>query len=404
MIPLVDMQLGEIVFGGVGSGLYGMIVFVVLTVFIAGLMVGRTPELLGKKIERREVQFAILAASSDARALRSCRRPVAAVIPAGLATLNNGGPHGFSEILYAFTSTNANNGSAFAGLGPNLFYNLVTGDEHVLRTIRRLSFRCSRSGRLDGRKEVGAEGPGTFTTHSRGLRRSARRRHRYRRRPHVSPGGFARTNRRTSARSARENVLMLSQRRLDRRPKARSLLDRAILSRALTDSLKKLDPRCQARNPVMFVVEVGAAATTIFFVRDLAGRTGMAGFDFAIAAWLWFTVLFANFAEAVAEGRGKAQAETLRRTKSDTYARQIEGRRKRGTRRRQCAAQRRSVRRRGQRYRCGGRRRRRRRGDGRRVGNHRRVGSGDSRIGRRSQRRDRRHARTLRPDRRARYG
>ncbi|MBV8344552.1 MAG: potassium-transporting ATPase subunit KdpB [Candidatus Eremiobacteraeota bacterium] len=114
---------------------------------------------------------------------------------------------------------------------------------------------------------------------------------------------------------------MLSQRRLERRPKARSLFDRAILTRALWDSFKKLDPRWQARNPVMFVVEVGAAATTIFFVRDVASHTGSPGFDFAIAAWLWFTVIFANFAEAVAEGRGKAQAEALRRTKSDSYAR-----------------------------------------------------------------------------------
>ncbi|HEY6450564.1 MAG TPA: potassium-transporting ATPase subunit KdpB [Candidatus Cybelea sp.] len=114
---------------------------------------------------------------------------------------------------------------------------------------------------------------------------------------------------------------MLSQRRLERRPKARSLFDRAIITRALGDSFKKLDPRWQARNPVMFVVEVGAAATTIFFVRDILRHSGNPGFDFAIAAWLWFTVLFANFAEAVAEGRGKAQAETLRRTKSDAYAR-----------------------------------------------------------------------------------
>ena len=114
---------------------------------------------------------------------------------------------------------------------------------------------------------------------------------------------------------------MLSQRRLERRPKARSLFDRSILTRAFWDSFKKLDPRWQARNPVMFVVEVGAAATTIFFTRDLARHSGSPGFDFAIAAWLWFTVVFANFAEAVAEGRGKAQAETLRRTKSDTYAR-----------------------------------------------------------------------------------
>src|SRR5580704_4113458 len=114
---------------------------------------------------------------------------------------------------------------------------------------------------------------------------------------------------------------MLSQRRLERRPKARSLFDRSIIARAFGDSFKKLDPRWQARNPVMFVVEVGAAATSIFFVRDLVRHMGMSGFDFAIAAWLWSTVLFANFAEAVAEGRGKAQAEALRRTKSDTYAR-----------------------------------------------------------------------------------
>jgi K+-transporting ATPase ATPase B chain len=114
---------------------------------------------------------------------------------------------------------------------------------------------------------------------------------------------------------------MLSPRRLERRPQALSLFDRAILTRALRDSFKKLDPRWQARNPVMFVVEVGAAATTVFFLRDLAAHAASVGFDFAIAAWLWFTVLFANFAEAVAEGRGKAQAETLRRTKSDTYAR-----------------------------------------------------------------------------------
>jgi potassium-transporting ATPase ATP-binding subunit len=114
---------------------------------------------------------------------------------------------------------------------------------------------------------------------------------------------------------------MLSRRRLERRPKARSLFDRAIVSRAVRDSFLKLEPRWQARNPVMFVVEVGALATTIFFVRDVVKHTGSAGFDFAIAVWLWFTVLFANFAEAVAEGRGKAQADYLRRTKSDAMAR-----------------------------------------------------------------------------------
>ena len=115
---------------------------------------------------------------------------------------------------------------------------------------------------------------------------------------------------------------MLSQKRLERRPKSRSLFDREILGRALVDSFKKLDPRWMARNPVMFVCEVGALATLLFFVRDLISH-GPAGFDFAISIWLWFTVLFANFAEAVAEGRGKAQADALRKTRTETLAKLV---------------------------------------------------------------------------------
>ena len=164
LIPLVDMQLGEIVFGGVGSGLYGMIVFVVLTVFIAGLMVGRTPEYLGKKIERREVQFAILAALVTP-VLCLVPTSIAAILPTGLATLNNGGPHGFSEILYAFTSTNANNGSAFAGLGPNLFYNLMTGVNMMFGRFAVAVPALALAGALAGKKSV-PESSGTFTTHS----------------------------------------------------------------------------------------------------------------------------------------------------------------------------------------------------------------------------------------------
>jgi potassium-transporting ATPase potassium-binding subunit len=164
LVPLVNMQLGEIIFGGVGSGLYGMIVFVVLTVFIAGLMVGRTPEFLGKKVERREVQFAILAALVTP-VLCLVPTAIAAVIPAGLATLTNAGPHGFSEILYAFTSTNANNGSAFGGLGPNLFYNLTTGVNMMFGRFAVAIPALALAGALAGKKAV-PEGPGTFTTHS----------------------------------------------------------------------------------------------------------------------------------------------------------------------------------------------------------------------------------------------
>src|SRR5579872_3959059 len=115
---------------------------------------------------------------------------------------------------------------------------------------------------------------------------------------------------------------MISERRLERRPKARSLFDQKILLTATLESFRKLDPRWQFRNPVMFVCEVGALVTLLFFFRDLRTH-GPAGFDSAISIWLWFTVVFANFAEAVAEGRGKAQAEFLRRTKTDTQAHRV---------------------------------------------------------------------------------
>jgi potassium-transporting ATPase potassium-binding subunit len=123
---LLNLELAEIIFGGVGSGLYGILVFAVVTVFLAGLMVGRTPEYLGKKIERREVQYAMLAVLIFPCIILFATA-IAAVIPVGRATLGNAGPHGFTEILYAFASGAANNGSAFAGLGPNTFYDLATG-------------------------------------------------------------------------------------------------------------------------------------------------------------------------------------------------------------------------------------------------------------------------------------
>jgi potassium-transporting ATPase potassium-binding subunit len=164
LVPLVNMQLGEIIFGGVGSGLYGMIVFVVLTVFIAGLMVGRTPEFLGKKIERREVQFAILAILVTP-VLCLVPTAIAVLRPDGLATLTNAGPHGFSEILYAFTSTNANNGSAFGGLGSNLFYNISTGVNMFFGRFAAAIPALALAGSLAGKK-ASPPGVGTFTTHS----------------------------------------------------------------------------------------------------------------------------------------------------------------------------------------------------------------------------------------------
>jgi len=127
MVAMINIMLGEIIFGGVGAGIYGMVVFIILTVFIAGLMVGRTPEYLGKKVEAFEVTMAIIAnlATSFVILLFTAW---AAVSTLGLSSLNNAGPHGFSEILYAFSSAAGNNGSAFAGLNANtIFYNVLLG-------------------------------------------------------------------------------------------------------------------------------------------------------------------------------------------------------------------------------------------------------------------------------------
>jgi K+-transporting ATPase ATPase A chain len=127
MVAMVNIMLGEIIFGGVGAGLYGMVVFIIITVFIAGLMVGRTPEYLGKKIEAFEVQMAIIAILAPGFVILVFTA-WASVSNIGLSSLNNAGPHGFSEILYAFSSAAGNNGSAFAGLNANtLFYNLTLG-------------------------------------------------------------------------------------------------------------------------------------------------------------------------------------------------------------------------------------------------------------------------------------
>jgi K+-transporting ATPase ATPase A chain len=125
MIPLINMQLGEIIIGGVGAGLYGMLLFVVLSIFVAGLMVGRTPEYVGKKIEAREVKMAMLAILVLPLMYLGWTS-VAVVLPSAVASMANAGPHGFTEVLYAFTSATGNNGSAFAGLtGNTFFYNLT---------------------------------------------------------------------------------------------------------------------------------------------------------------------------------------------------------------------------------------------------------------------------------------
>jgi potassium-transporting ATPase potassium-binding subunit len=127
MIPLINMQLGEIIVGGVGAGLYGMLLFVVISIFVAGLMVGRTPEYVGKKIEAREVKMAMLAILVLPLMYLGWTA-IAVVFPPAVASMANAGPHGFTEVLYAYTSQTGNNGSAFAGLTGNIpFYNITGG-------------------------------------------------------------------------------------------------------------------------------------------------------------------------------------------------------------------------------------------------------------------------------------
>ncbi|MEA2784452.1 MAG: potassium-transporting ATPase potassium-binding subunit [Candidatus Eremiobacteraeota bacterium] len=164
LVPMFNMQLGEVVFGGVGSGFYGIVYYAILTVFIAGLMVGRTPEYLGKKIERREVQLAILAALV-VPVFALIPAGIAVVLPAGTATLNNAGPHGFSEILYAYSSMVNNNGSAFAGLGANTWWNVSGGVVMLFGRIAIMIPVLALAGALVGKRAV-ASTAGTFATTS----------------------------------------------------------------------------------------------------------------------------------------------------------------------------------------------------------------------------------------------
>jgi len=163
MVPMVDIMLGEIIFGGVGSGLYGMLLFAVLAVFIAGLMVGRTPEYLGKKIESKEVKMAMLAILILPLSILGFSA-LATVLPDGLAGPANQGPHGFSEILYAFTSATGNNGSAFAGISANTpFYNTTLGLAMFIGRFLMIVPMLAVAGSLAAKKIVPASA-GTFPT------------------------------------------------------------------------------------------------------------------------------------------------------------------------------------------------------------------------------------------------
>jgi len=163
LVPLVNIQLGEVVFGGVGAGLYGMLVMVVLTVFIAGLMVGRTPEYLGKKVEGREMKLAMLYVLVFPLIILTMTA-WASVVPYGTSSINNPGPHGLAEILYSYSSQAGNNGSAFAGLNGNTpFYNLTGAVTMLVGRFFMIIPALAIAGSMVAKKTVPA-GPGTFPT------------------------------------------------------------------------------------------------------------------------------------------------------------------------------------------------------------------------------------------------
>jgi potassium-transporting ATPase potassium-binding subunit len=163
MVPMVNIMLGEIIFGGVGSGLYGMLLFAIVAVFVAGLMVGRTPEYLGKKLEAKEVKMAILAILILPLSMLGFTA-IAVVVTPGLAGLANSGPHGFSEALYAYVSATGNNGSAFAGLSANTpFWNTTLGLAMWIGRFLLIVPMLAVAGSLAGKKLVPASA-GTFPT------------------------------------------------------------------------------------------------------------------------------------------------------------------------------------------------------------------------------------------------
>jgi potassium-transporting ATPase potassium-binding subunit len=161
LVPLTNIMLGEVIFGGVGAGLYGMLIFVVQAVFIAGLMVGRTPEYLGKKIESYDVKMAMLYVLIFPLIILSLTAIFVLMPNVGLGTTTNAGPHGFSEVLYAFTSAAGNNGSAFAGLGSNWWYNITMGWDMLIGRFLMMLPVLALAGNLAQKKSV-PPSPGTF--------------------------------------------------------------------------------------------------------------------------------------------------------------------------------------------------------------------------------------------------
>ena len=311
LVPLANMQLSEVVFGGVGAGMYGMLVYIILSVFIAGLMVGRTPEYLGKKIQAFEVQMAMLTVLIFSLLILTFTA-ISSVSPDfGTSSIFNPGPHGLSEMLYAYSSAAANNGSAFGGISVNTkWYNTTLGLAMLFGRFFMIIPPLAIAGSLS-RKKLVPPSLGTFPVTTPlfaallvgvivivGALTFF---------PALSLG----PDRRALHDAGRTGVLMATQ----AHP---SIWDPQIVQRAIVGRVPEAPPAHDGAQPGHVRRRVGSVLTTLRLIQDVVTGSGDLGFELQITFWLWLTVLFANFAEAMAEGRGKAQADTLRRAKTET--------------------------------------------------------------------------------------
>ena len=256
MIPLINIQLGEIIVGGVGAGMYGMLLFVIIAVFVAGLMVGRTPEYVGKKIEAKEVKMAMLAILVLPLMYLGWTA-VATVLPSAVASIANPGPHGFSEILYLYTSSTGNNGSAFGGItGNTLFYNVDRRRRDVRRPLLH-DHPGHGHRRLARRQEDGAAVRRHLPDRWRPVRRPGGRRDPDRRRSHLLPRARARTDRRASrhdslgscSNRANPESHPMETSQLRKRMPVTALTDPKIVLPAIGSAFAKLDPRLDDEEP-----------------------------------------------------------------------------------------------------------------------------------------------------------
>ena len=300
LVPLFNMELGEVTPGGIGAGMYGMLIIgAILAVFIAGLMVGRTPEYLGKKVEAFEIKMAMLMAIVLGAGILGLTA-VASVLPEGLAGPLNAGPHGFSEILYAYSSQTANNGSAFAGLaGDTPFYNVTGAFAMLLGRYGMIVPVLALAGSMAAKRRL-APSIGTFPTTGVlwsilivgvvivvGALAFF---------PALALGPIVEQLLRDAGTvfwmSLSRSLLSVDLGRGTRRfqrfvtlggakpsgepPRPRGVLDPDLLRAALPQAIRKLDPRLLSRNPVMFVVEITALLVTLIWAGAGHGAAGHA--------------------------------------------------------------------------------------------------------------------------------